>query len=110
MPVLDGFAATREIRTLEKNGIIRGELHIIALTADISEENQKRCFSAGMNSFLGKPVKLQGIPTCALFVLSAYCWIRHPKSSGEVVALKMNQTHIFCSRTQFCYVFCPSSS
>ena len=62
MPVLDGFAATREIRTLEKNGIIRGNLHIIALTADISEETKARCAGAGMNSFLGKPVKLQGIP------------------------------------------------
>ena len=66
MPVLDGFAATREIRALEKNGTIRERLHIIALTADASNENQKRCSSAGMNSFLGKPVKLQGIPTLAL--------------------------------------------
>ena len=63
MPILDGFAATCQIRELENDGTIRGRLPIIALTADVSHENKDKCRSAGMDFFLGKPVKLQGTIT-----------------------------------------------
>ena len=60
MPILDGFAATRKIRELESNGTIHGRLPIIALTANVSRENEDNCRNAGMDSFLAKPLKLQG--------------------------------------------------
>lgn len=60
MPVLDGFAATRKIRELENNGTITGRLPIIALTANVNRENEEKCKAAGMDSFLAKPLKLQG--------------------------------------------------
>ncbi|MCG7545732.1 ATP-binding protein [Pseudoalteromonas sp. MM17-2] len=52
MPVLDGFGATAQIRG---NADIK-QPHIIALTANISELDKKRCLEAGMDSFIGKPV------------------------------------------------------
>ena len=61
MPVLDGLAAARLIRELEYGGTAHGKLWIIALTADVSNENKERCRRAGMDYFLGKPVKLQGM-------------------------------------------------
>eukprot|EP00936_MAST-01D_sp_MAST-1D-sp1_P001474 g1474.t1 len=57
MPRKDGFAATRAIRELEDaNGI--GQTPIIALTAhgDGDKNIRSQCKSAGMDSFISKPV------------------------------------------------------
>jgi signal transduction histidine kinase/CheY-like chemotaxis protein len=53
MPEMDGFQATREIRALPEHR----ETPIIALTADVFEEDRRRCLEAGMNAHLGKPVE-----------------------------------------------------
>ncbi|MFC3152233.1 response regulator [Litoribrevibacter euphylliae] len=55
MPVMDGFEATRRIRALEKNGRITSA-PIIAMTAHVMNEDKAKCFDAGMNDFLRKPV------------------------------------------------------
>jgi len=55
MPVMDGFAATRKIREIEKYV----DLPIIAVTANVSEEDRQRCRDAGMSDYLQKPVKKQ---------------------------------------------------
>lgn len=53
MPVMDGLEATHHIRDLlEKQPVI------IALTANIMDGDEEICLRAGMNDFLGKPVKL----------------------------------------------------
>lgn len=56
MPVMDGFEATREIRRLAAEG--KGQPHpiIIALTANAQPEDRIRCFEAGMDGFLEKPI------------------------------------------------------
>jgi two-component system, sensor histidine kinase len=58
MPELDGFAATRAIRALPGS---KGHLPIVALTADAFVETRTRCFAAGMNGFLSKPVSLDAL-------------------------------------------------
>jgi PAS domain S-box-containing protein len=55
MPVLDGLRATAWIR--QREGRAR-RTPIIALTADTMSEDRQRCFSAGMDDFLAKPVTL----------------------------------------------------
>ena len=52
MPVMDGFQATQEIR----KDLDPSQIHIAALTAYASEAFEQRCFKAGMDSFLTKPV------------------------------------------------------
>jgi signal transduction histidine kinase/ActR/RegA family two-component response regulator len=53
MPVLDGFAATREILKSDEG---RKKPYITALTANVLGESRKACKSSGMDDFLAKPV------------------------------------------------------
>lgn len=63
MPVMDGFKATENIRSLEeKNGWERCQ--IVALTGLGSAEARKKATSCGVDTYLTKPVnlgKLKGI-------------------------------------------------
>ena len=58
MPVLDGYAATREIRALPSEHLINST-PVIALTAHAMLNNDQKCFDAGMNDFLSKPVRIK---------------------------------------------------
>lgn len=64
MPVMDGFTATQNIRSLEeKNGI--SKTPIIALTALAMRGDREKCLSAGCDEYLSKPVDSMGlIKTC----------------------------------------------
>ena len=53
MPVLDGLAATREIRALDDVE----QPWIIALTANAMVSDQEACFAAGMNDYVAKPIR-----------------------------------------------------
>lgn len=54
MPEMDGFQATAYIRRLP----LLKNVKIIALTASAMEEDIRKCFNAGMDDFLSKPLKL----------------------------------------------------
>ncbi|MBN2803468.1 MAG: response regulator [Deltaproteobacteria bacterium] len=56
MPVLDGIEATKQIRSLQNYS--NSKLPIIAITAHVMEEDKQRCFEAGMNGYISKPIKL----------------------------------------------------
>ena len=54
MPVMDGLAATREIRAQEATlGLPR--MPIVALTATAADFERDQCIAAGMDGFLAKP-------------------------------------------------------
>src|SRR5215469_1027030 len=57
MPVMDGFAATKQIRMQETN--TGGHLPIIAMTAHAMKGDRERCLQAGMDGYVSKPI------TCA---------------------------------------------
>lgn len=60
MPVLDGYATTRAIRAHEQETLAT-RLPIVALTADAFEQDRQRCFDAGMDDFLAKPLVLKDL-------------------------------------------------
>jgi len=60
MPILDGYEATRELRRREQtNGLQRTP--VIALTANTLQSDRERCYAAGMDDHLGKPVSLRAM-------------------------------------------------
>jgi CheY-like chemotaxis protein len=56
MPRMDGYAATRAIRTLESS---RSRVPILALTATAVDAERATCFAAGMDDVLSKPLGRQ---------------------------------------------------
>ena len=57
MPVMDGYETTKQIRNFEKENPNRKAARIYALTANATNENQKKCLASGMNGFMTKPFK-----------------------------------------------------
>ena len=57
MPVLDGPQATIKIR--EKEAF--KSTPIISLTANVLSADKQRCFDAGMNDFIAKPIKYESL-------------------------------------------------
>ena len=56
MPVMDGYTATEQIRSLEDPEL--ANIPIIALSANAFEEDRKASAEAGMNGHLAKPVDI----------------------------------------------------
>ncbi len=52
LPVMDGYAATRQLRAQERFK----ELPVIAMTANAMEGDRERCLEAGMNDHIAKPI------------------------------------------------------
>ena len=59
MPVMDGIEATKEIRAL--NRADSSSVQIIAMTADVFDEERKKTIESGMNYHLAKPVDAQKV-------------------------------------------------
>ncbi len=59
MPVMDGYQATRKIRSLDRKDL--SEIPIIALTANVLDEDKKEALSNGMNAHITKPLDVKAM-------------------------------------------------
>ncbi|AJQ95435.1 CHASE domain-containing protein [Gynuella sunshinyii] len=66
MPEMDGLETTRHIRASQTFA----ELPIVAMTANVSENDIKACLDAGMNDHIGKPFEIDDAVHRILNVLS----------------------------------------
>ena len=67
MPVMDGLAATRAIRALDRPD--GKTVPIIAMTANAFQEDAEKCLAAGMTAHLAKPLEIRKMVS----VVSRYC-------------------------------------
>lgn len=54
MPILNGYEATKQIRSLQRSDA--AIVPIVAMTADAYQETIEKCFAAGMDEHIAKPV------------------------------------------------------
>ena len=59
MPIMDGYTATREIRSLERSD--SKTIPIIAMTANAFQEDAEKCIAVGMNAHLAKPLDVEKV-------------------------------------------------
>jgi len=59
MPLVDGYEATRRLRVIE--GTTTRRTPVVALTAHALEGESDRCFDAGMDAWLTKPVRVKDL-------------------------------------------------
>ena len=71
MPELDGYEATRAIRTLEQ--ACRRRTQIIALTAHAMKGDRETCLCAGMDDYVGKPVRPEDLRAALIRASKARC-------------------------------------
>jgi CheY-like chemotaxis protein len=72
MPVMDGLDATRTIRQSERGK----KVPILAMTANAFDEERQRCFDAGMDDHVAKPVVAE-----QLFA-TLHAWLTGQKTVG----------------------------
>ncbi len=78
MPILDGLAATREIRAWEAEArsddgganLPRPPVPIIAMTAHAMKGDEERCLEAGMDGYIAKPITAPKVAQVIQNVLS----------------------------------------
>ena len=71
MPKMDGLEATSRIRALPSRQ--RERLPIIAMTANVFEDDIKACQAAGMDGHLGKPLDIDSVLKTLRKYLGAAC-------------------------------------
>ncbi len=59
MPEMDGFQATRIIRSQERESGVEEGVVIVALTANARKEDRDRCLACGMDDYLSKPFTME---------------------------------------------------
>jgi signal transduction histidine kinase/ActR/RegA family two-component response regulator len=60
MPVMDGYEATKQIRSAQSN-IINSTVPIIAVSADAYEATRLKALECGMNDYISKPFSHDGL-------------------------------------------------
>ncbi len=74
MPEMSGYEAAWQIRNQEdkrpQDAADSPRIQIIAMTANAKADNRERCFAAGMNGFIHKPVQLHELEAAVLRALA----------------------------------------
>jgi two-component system sensor histidine kinase/response regulator len=77
MPKCDGLEATRRIRAMVNSGnsiaTRNSDIPILAMTANVFEEDRRACLEAGMNELIGKPVEPD------MLYATIVKWLEHSK-------------------------------
>ena len=59
MPVMNGYEATRRIRSLENHAL--ASIPILAMTANAFEDDKREAIKSGMNGHIAKPINIENL-------------------------------------------------
>lgn len=90
MPVMDGYAMTREIRCREREAL-SARIPVIALTSNLGPNEARLCLEAGMDAWLIKPLTFAQLRNVLVYWL-ADADVRVSKQSGEAHARVVQKT------------------
>jgi CheY-like chemotaxis protein/HPt (histidine-containing phosphotransfer) domain-containing protein len=79
MPEMDGFEATRAIRS-GKTGVLDPKIPIIAMTAHAMKGDRERCLEAGMDDYISKPIAPQALAE------ALEKWVETPQGRSPAVS------------------------
>ena len=90
MPEMDGYETTQAIRTKEQSSVPGSQgkppVYIVAITANAMEGDREKCLAAGMDDYLGKPVRFPDLQA----VMERWQARRSGDGSEEASKLKSN--------------------
>jgi CheY-like chemotaxis protein len=77
MPEMDGFEATRQIRSRESEQ--QNHIPIVAMTANAMRGDRERCVASGMDDYISKPISRRSLAEAIERVASAAtpAWSSH---------------------------------
>ena len=87
MPVMDGFAATAEIRSGKHDGIDKNTV-VVALTAHAFSGYREKCIEAGMNDYITKPIMVADLAK----TLEKWLNVKIDKTSNQPAPVDRNET------------------
>jgi CheY-like chemotaxis protein len=69
MPIMDGITATREIRKIEaaRNTEPGNRVKIIAITANVFDDDREKLFEAGLDHYMNKPFQINELQRLLTF-------------------------------------------
>lgn len=71
MPVMDGLTCVRTIRELQREGVVRTHVPVIAVTANVRSEQVEVALKAGMDNVISKPFRIPELCACIQKTLKA---------------------------------------
>jgi CheY-like chemotaxis protein len=84
MPEMDGYEATRQLRTPE-SGVLDTKVPVIAVTANALAGDREKCLAAGMDEYLAKPLDPKTLAAMLMKLLGANA---REGTRGRVVNIK----------------------
>jgi signal transduction histidine kinase/DNA-binding NarL/FixJ family response regulator len=92
MPVMDGYEATRQIRSMEAD---RGYTHrnlIVAMTANAMSQDRDVCVAAGMDEYLTKPIEPRKLTQflSRWFISADYAVKEHGKETANATPINVD--------------------
>ncbi len=85
MPVMDGLAATQQIR--QGKGL-SSATPVVAVSANVLPDAVERFSKAGMNAFIGKPISITKLRKALAVVTSGEMEIAGPTGNGQLETLR----------------------
>lgn len=64
MPVMDGLTCVRNIRQLQREGVMKGHVPVIGITANVRSEQVHDALEAGMDNVISKPFRIPELCAC----------------------------------------------